>query len=71
MYGALFENFQRLRGSRLPPFYNNLVTRGGICDMNRGNPTYVYCESVLEHSVYYSLSILCRLALDGALLCLG
>lgn len=28
-------------------------------------------EGVLEHSVYYVLSILCRLALGGALLCLG
>lgn len=33
---------------RLPPFYNNVVTPGGICDINRQNLTYVYSESVFR-----------------------
>ena len=47
---GVFENYQRLKGGRLPPFYNNSVTREGICDINHKNLAYYISESVYFHS---------------------
>ena len=62
----MFENYQRLKGGRLPPFCNDLITRGTLSDLNREILTYVYSEGVLEHNVYFHSRTLPSALIDGA-----